>query len=219
MAIQSGTEDEYLFGWDTTPGIVSAWANRAGQALLWKREKDHEGERVTCSTERFRPWLLATSLVDLERSGSTLQSVTDEKPIRHTQGITYRELEGEEGAYRFLLSAPDGRELERRLLQGPSRRLERQVKSLNELPRTYLRVGPIEQYLMQSGRAYFRGLNYEDLHRLQVDLETTALDPHRGRIFLVAVRDSRGLATILEAPDPEDEKQLIARLCALIRER
>ena len=72
---------------------------------------------------------------------------------------------------------------------------------------------------MQSGKVYFRGLSYNDLHRLQFDLETTALDPHRGRIFMVAVRDNRGLATIIEAPAPEDEMRLISNLCALIRER
>jgi DNA polymerase I len=213
------SEDEYLFGWDPAPGIVSAWANRSGQAILWRREK-HEGtEHVTCNTERFRPWLLATSLTDLAHLGSTLQAAPADKPTRHTIGITYRELEGDEGSYRFLLSAPDGRDLERKLLQGASRRLERQIKNLNELPNAYLRVGPLEQYLMQTGRVYFRGLNYEDLHRLQFDLETTALDPHRGRIFLVAVRDSRGLATTIEATDPQDEKQLIAQLCAIIRAR
>ena len=58
---------------------------------------------------------------------------------------------------------------------------------------------------MATGRVYFRGLAYTDLHRLQFDLETTALNPQRGRIFLVAVRDTRGLATMLEAPTPADE--------------
>src|SRR6266700_7970830 len=140
MAAQIQSEDEYLFGWDPTPGIVSAWANRGGQAILWRREKNEAGERVTCTTERFRPWLLATSLDDLAHIGSALQAAPDERPLGHMRGITYRELEGDEGAYRFLLSAPDGRELERKLLQGVARRLERQVKSLSELPREYLRV-------------------------------------------------------------------------------
>ena len=72
---------------------------------------------------------------------------------------------------------------------------------------------------MLTGQVYFRGLHYDDLHRLQFDLETTALDPHRGRIFLIAIRDNRGLATTLDAPSPEDERQLIVALCKLIRER
>lgn len=55
---QTRLEDEYLFGWDDTPGIVSVWASRSGEAILWRRE----GERITTARERFRPWLFATSL-------------------------------------------------------------------------------------------------------------------------------------------------------------
>ena len=34
----------------------------------------------------------------------------------------------------------------------------------------------VEQYLSWSGRTYFKGLRYDDLRRLQFDLETTGLD-------------------------------------------
>ena len=203
-------EDEYLFGWDDTPGIVSVWASRSGEAILWRRE----GERITTSRERFRPWLFATSLQDLAHTNVSLD--TDSAPAAR---ITCRELEGEEGSYRYLLSSADGRLLERELLRGASSRLQRQVTGINQLEQDYYSVGPVEQYLMASGRVYFRGLSYEDLHRLQFDLETTSLEPRNGRIFLISVRDSRGLAAVLEAPRPEDEARIIAELCALIRER
>jgi uncharacterized protein YprB with RNaseH-like and TPR domain len=45
---------------------------------------------------------------------------------------------------------------------------------------------------------------YHDLHRLQFDLETTSLDPARGRIFLVAVRDNQGFEQVLEASTPQE---------------
>src|SRR5258706_1827356 len=128
-------------------------------------------------------------------------------------------LDGSDGSYRYLLSARDGRFLERALLSGASRRLGRRVNGLGELPETYYQVGPVEQYLMQTGRVYFRGLAYEDLRRLQFDLETTALDPHRGRIFLIAIRDSRGFATTLEARSPDDEAEMIAKFCQIVRDR
>jgi len=57
----SPNEDEYLFGWDPTPGIVSVWANREGQAIIWQRL----GVHIVSTRERFRPWLFATSLQDL----------------------------------------------------------------------------------------------------------------------------------------------------------
>jgi DNA polymerase elongation subunit (family B) len=72
---------------------------------------------------------------------------------------------------------------------------------------------------MLTGRVSFRGMAYDDLHRLAFDLETTSLDPARGRIFLVAIRDNRGHESILEAATPEQEATLISDLCALIRER
>ncbi|HET9919641.1 MAG TPA: DNA polymerase, partial [Ktedonobacteraceae bacterium] len=212
---QTHREDDWLFGWDAMPGIVSVWANRAGLAVVWRREGGGGG-RVVRVAERFRPWLLATTLTDLAHLGSALAPA--QRTGANNAHVSYRELDGAEGSYRYLLSAQDGRALERTLLAGASRRLGKQITSLNDLPE-YYRVGPVEQYLMRTGRVYFRGLTYDDLHRLQFDLETTALDPHRGRIFMVAVRDSRGLATTLEAQRPEDEARLIVDLCALIRQR
>src|SRR5205814_5876857 len=97
-------------------------------------------------------------------------------------------------------------------------RLGKPVRNLYDVEEGYYWVGPVEQYLMATGRVYFRDLAYTDLHRLQFDLETTSLSPQRGRIFLVAVRDTQGLATVLEAPDPSDEAALITNLCALFRE-
>ncbi len=206
-------EDQRVFGWDPMPGIVSVWANREGRAVVWRRL---EG-RITFTTERFRPWLFATTLDDLTHLGNALTPYT--VPGGESALVSFHELDGPEGSYRYLLSASDGRGLERMLLNGATRRLGRQVNGLNELPETYYRVGPVEQYLMLSGRVYFRGMVYDDLHRLQFDLETTALDPHRGRIFMVSLRDNHGLDTTLEAPTPGDEAELITRLCALIRER
>ncbi|GAC1360382.1 MAG: DNA polymerase domain-containing protein [Ktedonobacteraceae bacterium] len=207
------TEDEYLFSWNPLPGIVSVWAYRDGRALIWRRE----GEQVSCTTEHYRPWLLATSLEDVEYLGAALQPA--ERRVAGKVTVRYRELAGPDPSYRYLLFARDQRTLERAILEGAGHRLKRPVSSFNDLQDAYYRVGPVEQFLMSTGKVYFRGMNYEDVHRLQFDLETTALDPHRGRIFLVAIRDSRGLATTLEAPQPEDEAKLIADLCALICER
>jgi DNA polymerase elongation subunit (family B) len=187
-------------------GIVSVWAGREGQALIWRRL----GDVVVREAARFRPWLFAAHLDDLAH----LRAPADDEAAP----ISYSRLDGPADSYRYLISARSGRALEAALLEGAGRRLGRPVASLYDLD-DYLRVGPVEQYLMASGRAYFRGLLYADLRRMQIDLETTALDPAAGRIFLAAVRDSRGLATTIEAPAPEDEPRLIAALCRLVRER
>jgi DNA polymerase elongation subunit (family B) len=209
--ISPAAGDAWLFGWDPTPGIVGVWADRRGAALVWQRL---DGQ-LRCRRETFRPWLVAVSLADLD--ADELVRVADAWDT--SAALACQELDGPAGAYRYLLSARDGRALEQAILAGASRRLGRTVRRLGELGDSYYTVGPTEQYLMQTGRVCFRGLAYADLHRLQFDLETTALDPDEGRIFMVAVRDSQGLATVIEAPTAEDEGRLIADLCALIRRR
>ncbi len=201
-------EDEYLFGWNATPGIVSVWAQRDGRAVIWRRD----GERILCSKDSYRPWMLATTLDDLKHLGSMLQPFA---PDTMHASVTYKELDGPGKSFRYVLFSRNMRVLESTILTGASRRLGRRITTMNDLD-TYYSVGPVEQYLMQTGQVYFRDLSYEQLHRLQFDLETTALDPHRGRIFMIAIRDNRGLATTLEAARPEDEKRMIQELCALI---
>lgn len=237
-AVVPPERDELLFGWDPTPGIVSIWADREGQALVWRRV---EG-RVVCERERYRPWLFAAHLDDLADVGSQL---ADERDGGASAPFSYRELgerrtENEErrpkdqaaagdphpsspilhpSSFRYLVSARNGRALERAIITGASRRLGRPVRSLYDLEADYHRVGAVEQYLMATGRVCFRGMAYDDLHRMQIDLETTALSPSRGRIFMAAVRDSRGLALTLDAPEPGDERRLLLDLLALVRER
>lgn len=208
-AAPDAIEDEILFGWDPTPGIVSVWANSDGHAVVWRRVED----RIVRERARFRAWLLATSLDDVAHLGSALGDARSPKA-----SIRYRALDGDEGSYRYLLAAQRGRELTRAILEGAARRLGRPARAISELE-GYYRVGPVEQYLMQTGRAYFRGLAYDDLHRMQIDLETTSLDPDTGRIFLAAVRDTRGLRETLAAPAPEDEARLIAELVTLVQAR
>jgi DNA polymerase, archaea type len=119
--------DDALFGWDSTPGIVSVWASRIGKVWVWQRI----GDRVRCTRETFRPWLFATTLDDLAHLGSALQ------PEEYQAEVSYRTLDGPDGSYRYLLSSQDGRMLERTLLNGASRRLNRRITSLSALGDTY----------------------------------------------------------------------------------
>ncbi|MGH2485857.1 MAG: DNA polymerase domain-containing protein, partial [Ktedonobacterales bacterium] len=81
---------------------------------------------------------------------------------------------------------------------------------------------PEEQYLVATGRNYFAGLRFDDPHRLQFDLETTGLNAPRDRIFLVSVKDNRGVERVLDSAESglsgdDAEAVLIRRLAALIR--
>ncbi|AHG88659.1 DNA polymerase B region [Gemmatirosa kalamazoonensis] len=197
-------EDEWLWGWDPTPGIVSVWAEADGRAIVWRR--DPETKVLERDDERFRPWLLLDRLDDLRGAA--------------VPGLAWRELDGP-GALRFLVSADDGNALTRALLAGASRRLGENVRQIRDLGDAHvLSLPPDEQYLVATGRTYFRGLAFDDLRRLQFDLETTGLDPARDRIFLVAVRHPDGRVGTIEARGTGDaaEADLIRRLAATIAE-
>lgn len=193
---------EWLWGWDPTPGIVSVWAESDGRAVVWRRIAE-TGELVR-EESRFRPWLLLDRIDDLRHPGDEL---------------SYRELEGP-GVLRYLVSADNGKTLARAVLEGAGRRLGRRVSHLRELGKgEVLVLPPEEQYLVSSGRTYFRDLLFDQLHRMQFDLETTGLDPEHHRIFMIAVRAPSGATEILEAHGDGDaaEAELIRRLVARVQ--
>lgn len=163
-------EDEWLWGWDPTPGIVSVWAEGDGRVHVWRRTAGTLAHEVV----RFRPWALART--------------PDPR-------LPSRELAGP-GELRFVIRADDLRALSA-LRDGDA-----------------LVLPPEEQYLVASGRTSFRGLGWDDVRRMQLDLETTGLDPQRDRIFLVAVRAPDGHVELLE---DDDEARLIAALVDRVR--
>jgi DNA polymerase I len=207
-------QDEWLWGWDPTPGIVSVWAEPDGRATVWRRGPTREllREEVT-----FRPWLLLSSLSDLQHLGNRLRAEGPEATSGH---VTYEELEGD-GGLRYLVRAQDGRSLARAVLHGARQRMGRPVSHLRELgAQAVLALPPEEQYLVASGRTYFKDLAFDDLRRLQVDLETSGLDPGNSRIFLVALRCPEGNAETMEVTRDDDdnaEAELLIRLCERIR--
>jgi DNA polymerase I len=220
-------QDEWLWGWDPTPGIVSVWAEPDGRATVWRRESMRELVREEVA---FRPWLLLSSLSDLQHLGNRLRAESPGAMPRHGERnvkllhsapeLTYEELEGD-GGLRYLVRAQDGRALARAVLHGARQRLGRPLSHLRELgAQSVLALPPEEQYLVASGRTYFKDLSFDDLRRLQFDLETSGLDPENSRIFLVALRCPDGNAETLEVTRDDDdnaEAELLIRLCERIR--
>jgi DNA polymerase elongation subunit (family B) len=213
-------QDEWLWGWDSTPGIVSIWADLSGRALIWRRNP--ATSELLREEAGFRPWALLPSLELVSHLGSDLVHAP---PGEEPHGaLAYHTLEGP-GRFAYYVSASDGRALESALLTGASARLGRKVTRLGELDdEALLFLPPEEQYLVASGRTYFHDLPFDALRRLQFDLETTGLNPERDAIFLVSVKDSAGLETTLDAAEKgltgsTAEADLIRRLCALICER
>jgi len=73
----------------------------------------------------------------------------------------------------------------------------------------FVMFSPTEQYLIQSGKRLFNGMDdYDDIHRFQFDLETEGLFASKHAIFQIGVRDNKGLEGVLETigSTPSDKR-------------
>lgn len=68
-----------------------------------------------------------------------------------------------------------------------------------EFSKNFVMFSPTEQFLIQSGKRLFKGMeDYDDVHRFQFDLETTGLFASKDSVFQIGVRDNRGMEHVLE---------------------
>ena len=78
---------------------------------------------------------------------------------------------------------------------------------------------PVEQYLISKEKRLFKGFeNYEEVTRLVYDLETTALDPKDGRIFMIGIKTNKGYHKVIECMDESQEMGAIIEFFKIINE-
>jgi DNA polymerase, archaea type len=100
------------------------------------------------------------------------------------------------------------------------------VTSYTELAQIHFIPDPVSQYLLQTGRTLFKGMEFAELHRLQLDIETYAAPPHRfgnperaaDRIILIALADSTGWRHLLDGRKLS-EPDMLRELLAIVQER
>ncbi len=85
----------------------------------------------------------------------------------------------------------------------------------------YNKGDAVTQYLMQSGKTLFKGMIFDDLYRMQLDIETNYDPTKRGagfgedEIIIVSLSDSRGWESVLHSKN-RGEKKLLEELVSLI---
>ena len=76
---------------------------------------------------------------------------------------------------------------------------------------------PVEQYLISKEKRLFKGFtDYDDVTRLVFDLETDALDPKDGRIFMIGIKTNKGYHKVIECLDESQEKGAIIEFLDII---
>ena len=71
---------------------------------------------------------------------------------------------------------------------------------------------PVDQYLTATGRTLFKGMSFDDLVRVQIDLETTGLNPEdpTARILAVALSSNRGESAVLATGEMNESEMFDA---------
>lgn len=89
----------------------------------------------------------------------------------------------------------------------------------NKDEKNYIAVAPVEQYMIQTGRRLFKGYNgYDELVRMQWDLETTGLNPETCTINQIGIRTNKGFERILSVGDDLSEIEAIYEFFCIIKE-
>jgi len=148
------------------------------------------GEQLRTVEEPFRPWLLSDLQLEMA-------------------GIHWQELTGELEGRRMLkyLALCDDREA-----------FDKLRRALRDKHREVIAYGSFaRQYLMLSGKTLFKGMTFADLHRMQLDIETSTLTPDQqgAQILVIALSDTRGYETVLHGNEKQILEQFIERVRAL----
>ena len=146
-------------------------------------------------TETFSPWLLAEAPEDSNRAG--LSGVREVVPLKGA------------GEFRFLIH-----------FQAWSNFLVARGRLSEDGIPYFSFNNPVRQHLLLSGQTLFRGMRYDEVHRLQLDIETLSLDPQHpnAAITLVALSDNHGYEEILSAQGMS-EADVLRALSRRIAER
>jgi DNA polymerase I len=189
-------ENEVLFGADPTEGIVAVEpVGKAGMRLFIRRD----GE-IEVLDEPFRPFVL------MEDAG-LLKDLKEEHEVEQLDhGNPFKLLVTFEnwGACKRAVE-----HLSKQTGESPSSR---------QAPYLFL-SDPVHQFLLLTGKTLFKGLAFNEIHRLALDIETDCApgfefsNPEReqDRIISIALMDNRGFEEVLFAAEL-DEKEMIEAL-------
>ncbi|MCX7925993.1 MAG: hypothetical protein N2554_09315, partial [Fimbriimonadales bacterium] len=146
-----------------------------------------ENGKIRTQEERFRPWLLSDMRITMP-------------------DVEWQELTGELKGRRmlkYLAYCADREAFDN--LRRALRDEHREILAYGSLPR---------QYLMLSGKTLFKGMTFQDLHRLQLDIETSTLAPDQqgAQVLMIALSDTRGYEELLEGEEKTILEQLVERI-------
>ncbi|MBM2845843.1 MAG: polymerase region [Bacteroidetes bacterium] len=139
-----------------------------------------------------------------------------------------KKLDGD-GFYQYLCAFEEWTtlwEAVRYILEQYNRTAITKAESYTNLDILYLFSDPVTQYLLQSGRTLFKGMTFDEVHRLQLDIETYTSPRFRfsnagragDRIILIALSDNLGWEHVIDGKKM-NEREMLLELRRIILEK
>ena len=173
-----------------------------------------------------------------KRSGTTISSSDEEFfPFFHISESRFisgfpksfwlKKLEGS-NFYQYICAfqrVHDMWDAVRYVLEKINQAQERRIDSYTDTEHIFLRPDTNTQFLMQSGKTLFKGMEFSDIYRMQLDIETYSkaykfsnAERPEDRIILISLSDNRGWETVLGGKQV-DEKDLLSQCIDIIQKK
>jgi DNA polymerase elongation subunit (family B) len=200
--------DPILFGHDNEQHIVAVHPNGESTMRLYIRNDT----TVTYRDEEFFPFF----------------HISDKRFIEgFSQKFWLKKLEGK-NFYQYLCAFPSVPVLWD-AVHHAVRMINKEFKTgfaaYQETDHIFLRPDMSTQYLLQSGKTLFKGMDFSDLYRMQIDIETyskeyrfSRADRKDDRIILISMSDNRGWETVIGGKTIS-EKKLLQQCISIINEK
>ncbi|MCX8011136.1 MAG: DNA polymerase, partial [Ignavibacteria bacterium] len=195
-----------LTGFGTTERIVSVQQISPNKMRLYVKDN----EKVKYIDKDFYPFFYLTDI--------NLLTGFNEK-------FWHKRAEGN-GEYKYICVFEDWSAIWRaiRLINKKLKLDSKQLISFTDIPEIYFRADPINQFLLQSGETFFKQMEFDEVHRMQIDIETysskgfSQASRKSDSIIVITLSDNFGWEMVLSGKKMT-EKEMLLELIRLINEK
>jgi DNA polymerase I len=192
-----------LFGDPRDPGVVAVEVASKTEIDVYKRLAGN----LTRERRPIRLFAIIENMALLEGFKAPHETRVLEGDFRYRILVTFDSLDALDAARRHLRNVTD--------------------KAPNAPDAPYLVLAdPVEQHLMLTGTTFFIGLDFSDLRRLQLDIETyispgfefPSAAREGDRVIAISLTDSTGFERLLKGTEM-DERAMLEEMVAIIQQR
>jgi len=208
MSVSVEEIKDYLEGYDDQKYIVAVESNYYSREIFLIIHDPEKGKRI--EKHKLKPflWMKTPEIEKLYKGDRReIKKKMQEYSIKITPLNPNDEngnpIERLENGYKFMVSSSKSTygELIRFFKDGGMDIFSEDHRS------NFLTISPTEQFLIQTGKRLFKGMDdYDDIHRFSFDIETTGLDPNVSRIFQIGMKDNRNFTHVLSIEGETDRE-------------